>query len=105
MTWATAVPNYYMVDFGGAVWLPADMPVTLRTATSKHWADDDMPEMSQGGTYDPFKVDIFQFGDVLIWKFVEVCFLSLLLQVLRSVPIDSLRNISGWSSWDPWSAT
>ena len=80
MTRTMAKPKYYLVDFDGSVWFPADMPARFRTATGKHGADDEVPEMSQGGPYDPFKVDIFQFGNVLKREFLEVCPVPLLFR-------------------------
>ena len=72
MTRTMAKPKYYIIDFDGSVWFPADMPAKFRTATGKYGADDEVPEMSQSGPYDPFKVDIFQFGNVLKKEFLEV---------------------------------
>lgn len=77
MTRTMAKPKYYIIDFDGAVSFPADMPARFRTSTGKHGADDEVPEMSQNGPYDPFKVDIFQFGNVLKREFLEVCLPSL----------------------------
>ena len=103
MTRTMAKPKYYIIDFDGSVWFPADMPAKFRTATGKHGADDEVPEMSQSGPYDPFKVDIFQFGNVLKKEFLEARLPS--LPLLTSTLIESLRNMSGLSSWSLWSAT
>ena len=96
-------PKYYIIDFDGSVWFPADMPAELRTATGKHGADDEVPEMSQSVPYDPFKVDIFQFGNVIKKEFLEARLPS--LQPLTSMLTESLRNMSGLSSWSLSSAT
>jgi hypothetical protein len=105
MTRTMAKPKYYLIDFDGSVWFPADMPGKFRTATGKHGADDEVPEMSQNGPYDPFKVDIFQFGNVLKKEFLDVRLPPLLHLLLQLELIHSLRNMSGSSSWSLWSAT
>ena len=96
-------PKYYIIDFDGSLWFPPVMPAKFRTATGKHGADDEVPEMSEIGPYDPFKVDIFQFGNVLKREFLDVRLRS--FQLLRLGLIHSLRNMSGLSSSSLWSAT
>ena len=54
--------KYYLADFGLSVRFPPGVPRLVRGVIG---AEHSMPELSDQVPYDPFKIDIFVFGNVL----------------------------------------
>lgn len=63
--------KYYYVDFGISVCIPSDSQNKLVVGTLGR--DQDVPELSTTVPYDPFKVDVFIIGNLLLKTFERVC--------------------------------
>ena len=61
--------KYYFIDFGISVRIPAGQP---RSVLGIHGLDCDVPELSLEIPYNPFKVDIWGLG-VLVLRAWKVC--------------------------------
>lgn len=72
--------RYYLIDFDSAVAFEKGTPAKLRYVGEKAGRDDEVPEFISNNPYDPFKVDIFQFGNLLRKEFLEVTYLFLVDQ-------------------------
>jgi hypothetical protein len=66
---ATGV-KYYFVDFGISVHIPDNVDSNL--VTGDLGRDRDPPELAIHRPYDPFKLDIFIIGNMLIKEFYKV---------------------------------
>ncbi|GBE79195.1 hypothetical protein SCP_0203920 [Sparassis crispa] len=62
--------KYYFIDFGISVDFPPD--ATSRLVLGEKGRDQDVPELSNVVPYDPFKVDIFIVGNLLLHQFYTV---------------------------------
>ena len=62
--------KYYYVDYGISSYFPSDSRRELVLGIAGR--DRDVPEPSNNVRYDPFKVDIFTIGNVLLGKFQAV---------------------------------
>jgi serine/threonine protein kinase len=65
--------RYYLIDFDAAIAFEKGTAVHLKFAEGKAGRDDEVPEFNSGKPYDPFKVDIFQFGNLLKKEILQVC--------------------------------
>ena len=66
---STVPVRYYYVDFGlSTMFAPDDAD---RLVTGTHGLDQDVPELSDDVTYDPFRVDVFILGNLIRTSFVE----------------------------------
>lgn len=68
---AQGTVKYYYVDFGISVCIHFDSENRLVVGTLGR--DQDVPELSRTIPYDPFKVDIFIIGNLLLKNFQQVC--------------------------------
>ncbi|KAH9973840.1 kinase-like domain-containing protein [Lactifluus volemus] len=57
--------KYYFIDYGISSYFPAEEPLPHRVV-GLAGRDQDVPELSDKVSYDPFKVDIFTVGNVLL---------------------------------------
>jgi hypothetical protein len=75
-TFAPVIPRleagvkYYFVDYGISSYFPAGSRRELVLGVAGR--DQDVPELSNNVPYDPFKVDIFTVGNVLLREFQTV---------------------------------
>ena len=60
--------KYYLIDFG----LCSMLPDKHSRVTGVYGQDKTVPELSWDTPYDPFKVDIYQFGNVLRETLIDV---------------------------------
>ena len=60
--------QYFVIDFG----LATQLPYRDSWATGVFGADKTVPELSWETPYNPYKVDIYQFGSVIMCDMVEV---------------------------------
>lgn len=65
--------RYYLIDFDSAIAFEKGTPTKYKYAEGKAGRDDEVPEFKFDEPYDPFKVDIFQFGNLLRKEFLHVC--------------------------------
>jgi serine/threonine protein kinase len=65
--------RYYLIDFDAAIAFEKGTPVHHKFAEGKAGRDDEVPEFKSAMPYDPFKVDIFQFGNLLRKEILQVC--------------------------------
>ena len=63
--------KYFFVDYGISSYFPPGSQARLVIGTEGR--DQDVPELSDDVTYDPFKVDIFTIGNELRQLFCDVC--------------------------------
>ena len=66
--------RYYLINFNSAVAFERNTPSELKYANGKVGRDEDVPEfetLSPSAPYDPFKLDIFQFGNLLRKEFLD----------------------------------
>ncbi|CAG8603300.1 16589_t:CDS:2, partial [Acaulospora colombiana] len=63
--------RYYLIDFDAAIAFEKGTPTKLKYAEGKAGRDDEVPEFRIKAPYDPFKVDIFQFGNLLRKEFLQ----------------------------------
>ncbi|KAG8832353.1 hypothetical protein FRC18_005181 [Serendipita sp. 400] len=64
--------RYYLIDFGSAIAFEKGTPSRDKYAEGRTGRDEDVPEFRFNNPYDPFKVDIFQFGNLLKKEFLQV---------------------------------
>lgn len=71
MTVATSRPRVYIIDFEVAVAFPEELPIedcvcigppVGGTIGPGKWARPVPPEVTSGGLYSPFALDVWQFG-------------------------------------------
>ena len=78
MTFAPAIPRleagvkYYFVDYGISSYFPPGSQRELVLGIAGR--DQDVPELSNCVPYDPFKVDIFTVGNILLGEVQAVSF-------------------------------
>ncbi|KAG8833941.1 hypothetical protein FRC17_009812 [Serendipita sp. 399] len=63
--------RYYLIDFGSAIAFEKGTPSRDKYAEGRTGRDEDVPEFRFNAPYDPFKVDIFQFGNLLSKEFLQ----------------------------------
>ncbi|KAG8845995.1 hypothetical protein FRB91_001279 [Serendipita sp. 411] len=63
--------RYYLIDFGSAIAFEKGTPSRDKYAEGRTGRDEDVPEFRFNNPYDPFKVDIFQFGNLLKKEFLQ----------------------------------
>ncbi|KAL6306741.1 hypothetical protein BKA93DRAFT_772601 [Sparassis latifolia] len=96
--------KYYYVDFGISVYCPQDVHPKLVVGVDGR--DRDVPELSPDVPYDPFKVDIFIIGNLLIHRFYEtysnINFLHPLLEWMTEIDPaarpDALKALELWKA-------
>ena len=64
--------KYYFIDFDISSMFPMDAKPEDKLAIGANGQDTDVPELSWGHKYDPFKVDIFIVGNVIQKFFIDV---------------------------------
>lgn len=92
--------RYYLIDFDSAIAFEKGTPIRYKYAEGKAGRDEEVPEFKLGEPYDPFKVDIFQFGNLLRKEFLQVC-VSFHIIALQTFTLPSEihgRGVSGAAS-------
>jgi serine/threonine protein kinase len=64
--------RYYLIDFDSAIVFEKGTPARLRYVQGRTGGDEEVPEFKSNNPYDPFKVDIFQLGNLLKKEFLQV---------------------------------
>ncbi|KAF9562452.1 hypothetical protein CPC08DRAFT_706660 [Agrocybe pediades] len=77
--------RYYFIGFGSCYHInPRDKPLVLNIGGT----DDDVPELFKGTPYDPFKLDVYTLGNVLLKelydKYEGIEFLHNLIEYMRT---------------------
>ena len=93
--------RYYLIDFDSAIAFEKGTPIRYKYAEGKAGRDAEVPEFKLGEPYDPFKVDVFQFGNLLRREFLQVC-ISFSVHSIGSI-YTAIRNTRAWSFWSRWS--
>ncbi|KAJ7159438.1 hypothetical protein C8R46DRAFT_906589 [Mycena filopes] len=63
---SVAPVEYFIIDFGLSTSFPADLPVDDARDVGRYGQDKTVPELSDTVPYNPFKVDIYQLGNVIM---------------------------------------
>ena len=63
--------RYYFIGFGNCYHISPDVTPLV---TSIGGNDDDVPELFTGKPYDPYKLDIYTLGNILMKELFHVCF-------------------------------
>ncbi|KIM31694.1 hypothetical protein M408DRAFT_64047, partial [Serendipita vermifera MAFF 305830] len=62
--------RYYLIDFDSAIAFEKGTPSKYKYAEGRTGRDEEVPEFKLNEPYDPFKVDIYQFGNLLKKEFL-----------------------------------
>jgi serine/threonine protein kinase len=90
--------KYYFIDYGISSYFPAEEPLPHRVV-GLAGRDQDVPELSDKIPYDPFKVDIFTVGNVLLQELCHVRFSQ--SHPTQTSPNFMPRNIQIYTSFAP----